>query len=1691
MNSPIPESLKPAIRSVIASYRESFDPKNPPDPLAIAAQHEDLMPFLLAPLLIEDFWNCLQFGQDIEAERFLNRYEQVEADDEFKLHLLAIELSTSRAAVVGKFDPESAIERFPELEKEITSRFPDLEGLRRTVHEARANSDYRGPTLKLGAPPGRPWAGGSLYENQGVNMVEDFKLHRPISVESGQKIIWKATQTNMGRQVAVLERRKPQPGDSQNDAKLRRSMKSKETLIREALLMAKLDRQTIPPVYSIRNVPGEEPVLAEKFIEGVTWRRLLLDQRQSPADRSESGQRKHLRINLSILRLICDALAYAHTIYEVVHLDIKPENVMIGPAMVGDHGEVYLIDWGLAIQAGIKKRDDLPKEIEHWSELEKEDVAPGTLEFSPPEMRSQQHEMYSPRTDVFQLGAVLYELLTTEPPYKRDPVTGEANPDPILPPRQRTPHRYVPEDLVSIWEKACALDPQHRHANAQEFGKAIDGYQKIANAEDAADDARRRLTELETADAGATSTRATRLKVMPALIEIANVFKTSATAWNDSPEVRSESVSLQRIRRDEVTTRVKLAKLAEAIGDYGSAQSQYEEATRVMGANKIEFAVLAAKMKSKDQRTRFMVKAAWALGAVSVVLGMVAWRFQVAHERGKAALAIIEADRKQQSQRADAETRERHLKDQLLAKEFENQATRSLGQGNTAEAALSYANAHSLDSTPKRLGGWHSALSQCMFFAGSSYRFQPGRAVWTNDNQSFIGTEPLGRGRLLVWDTASGKLTATLPGHPQPEEGGSELTCVRGLAMDRKENVVYSAGLDGVLRRTHLDSRETLTCDPQPTPLTALAVARVPGRNDPLIVTGDHGGNITLWSPELKPLSSFSAVKERIVVLEASSDGEHLAFITTKGPVHLIKANGTPIAELKLDGDAYVLSTLAFSPDGSYLAAGATDGSVPVWRIADGKLQSRRVIHAKGPDGNAVTRQVQWRGTKEIVSAGADGTLAVHDPFTNTPSQKSPPVEVSGSGSRTIFFFALSPDGKRGITGDMARQTTVWDMSDLKPVLRADGLVAGFGLGMTDSRLNFERNLLALAGGDPLCRLRLMNATTLESVAEIREGVPTFNENDPTASIPVLVAWSRDGRHLAAAFQSGDLSVYEVPDDPANPRLLWTKPLAHGEPIRAGVGISVGVTLMGWADDGCLITAGRDHQIKRWTASVSEPLSHRSWDLPLESNLNPEAIPEAMKCMIMGVVEPDGKHIVASPFNNKIYRIEVESEAQPQRIVTGHRGAVGVMDISLDGRRFVTCDADGIVNVWNWVIGGKFIGEPIATQQFTSSLPRRGEDTTPSNVMKRNACVSARFSADGNFVALAKSDLTVSVLDAVTLSPQQSVTMLDSVNGPMPVVMPSFAKDGALITSSYSGETMRWRLNPLAQQITHSTPADSQGVNAKDITFLPEANAWLMRVGAGSHGFIAPLLSDGAPDATKIGLGTRLNKLKGFVPPQNYKPGVDQIGGVARVPGKPWAVFARLTGEAYVIDGKNKSIIASFEPPNKLKAPNLRSMSSTMAVPVVASSTGDVVAIAAMDQPGVHLFETATGKLIRSLTLPDHPQPPPGSAMSRLPRKMNLVRALAFHPTLPQLALVQDDKKLSVWDINTATKLFTTKEGPNVSANQQLAYKPRWSRDHSWRQSARQPAYLECHQRSIETKVRRPHGCSHGNGSRRLQRQQH
>ncbi len=223
----------------------------------------------------------------------------------------------------------------------------------------------------------------------------------------------------------------------------------------EAKITAQLDHPNIPPVYALAAEKKKTTCFTMKVLEGETLQQMMDRRRNEGVDA--------LFDSLEVLVRVCDAVAFAHD-KGILHLDLKPANVM-----VGQHGQIYVVDWGLA-----RRKSELP------SQADDDESAVGTPAYMAPEQARGQNYALDERTDVFLLGGMLYRILVAKPPYfaaTSDDTLDLAQKAVVPPPlKLAMTGTTVPSRLSAMCMKALAPNPDERYPSVVEFRKDLEDF---------------------------------------------------------------------------------------------------------------------------------------------------------------------------------------------------------------------------------------------------------------------------------------------------------------------------------------------------------------------------------------------------------------------------------------------------------------------------------------------------------------------------------------------------------------------------------------------------------------------------------------------------------------------------------------------------------------------------------------------------------------------------------------------------------------------------------------------------------------------------------------------------------------------------------------------------------------------------------------------------------------------------------------------------------------------------------------------------------------------------------------------------------------------------------------------------------------------------------------------------------------
>lgn len=330
-----------------------------------------------------------------------------------------------------------------------------------------------------------------------------------------------------------------------------------DALLAEAIITGSIEHPCVVPVHALGRDAEGRPVLVMKRIEGVSWRELTRDPSHPVWASIAPDEGDRLDAHLEIFMAVCNAAHYAHS-RGVVHRDLKLGNVMIG-----GFGEVYLVDWGIAIR--IKN----PKEGGGADGACGQPL--GTPSYMAPEMVLGDPSLVDARTDVYLLGATLHAVLAGTPRHRGDTLV-----DVLRAARNSKPFAYgpdVPAELAAICNRATHVDPAQRFQSALEMRHAISSFRRHRGSIALSDQAAARLDEIDALLARKAAGRAApedELRTLKRMTECRFGFMQALDAWrgNNAAKVGLDRCLARMIeheieRRDDEGARALLAELSE------------------------------------------------------------------------------------------------------------------------------------------------------------------------------------------------------------------------------------------------------------------------------------------------------------------------------------------------------------------------------------------------------------------------------------------------------------------------------------------------------------------------------------------------------------------------------------------------------------------------------------------------------------------------------------------------------------------------------------------------------------------------------------------------------------------------------------------------------------------------------------------------------------------------------------------------------------------------------------------------------------------------------------------------------------------------------------------------------------------------------------------------------------------------
>ncbi|MGI5864398.1 MAG: protein kinase domain-containing protein [Myxococcales bacterium] len=1046
---------------------------------------------------------------------------------------------------------------------------------------------------------------------------------RGIHGRGGQARVLLAFDKQMQREVALKVLREPGGDEGTQLAWTKRSTPGSLRFLREARVTGQLEHPNIVPVYEVGRRTDGSLYYTMRLVRGRTLAKVLAECH---------GLQERLK-RLGSFWDMCHAVAYAHS-RGVVHRDIKPDN-----AMVGEYGETVLLDWGVAKLKGERdiRARDLHRVLEKMKASADETAfgtTVGTPSYMSPEQAKGLVDDIDDRSDVWGLGAVLYEVLTGRPPFvgptaseTLEKVIGE----PLTPVREVCPE--APPELAAIAEKALSKEKEHRYQSARELAAEIESFMTGGRVNAYQYSSWELFKRFAAQNKIAMATAALLLVVI-----VVALFGVSVT-------LRRESQSLER----EMTAR-KLESAARAkehqerlTANYHLAQAYTEKADRLaeeqlfLSASIFSSASLLhnpahpyspfysptfarelagsrnSRVAAASQIYRAGFSSIASLGRVLTTSDAVE---QVAFSPDGALLAASAGN---QVHLWDLTTRRQHAP-------LEGHTDRVYGVAFSPDGALIASSGRD-----RAIILWRAAT-------GERLRTLQGHA----DTVQTIKFSPDGR-RLLsggwdklirVWDVESGSLLLTLPGH---QERITEVAfspdgqLLASAAYDRTVRLWTSAGAPlRVLQ--HADRATALAFSP----------------DGKLLASACDDKKVHLWNPATgKPLAVMPGHKDSPTRLAFSPDGRLLASVSYDKTVRLWDVEERQ-ALLNIAAHGDYSYAVAFSPDGASLATGGYDKKVKIWYLRRGKELVRLTGHSEvvyclafSPDGKRLASagwdkdirlwDFERKAPQRVLQGHTDvvnGALAF-DPsgklLASASSDKTARIWDAATGqalhalrghSQVVYGAAFSPAGDRLATGSMDKTVRLWSVE------------TGAELAVLQGHQDVIHAVAFSPDGRLIASASYDKTIKLWDASSGRELKTLEGHKDWVAGVD----FSPDGTMLASAGKDGLAILWEV----ATGRELW-RLHGHAQWINTAV----------FSPDGHLLaTASDDTTVRVWSTSTLETL--------LIIPTSREAVGVAFS--------PDGKSLVIGDGTDvKVYPLDFSAlTADPTKLLTDAEAHAGL-----------------------------------------------------------------------------------------------------------------------------------------------------------------------------------------------------------------------------------------------------------------------------------------------------------------------------------------------------------------------------------------------------------------------------------------------
>ncbi|MBN67880.1 MAG: hypothetical protein CME32_01190 [Gimesia sp.] len=424
MQPPLPSDDSDALEEIIDAFEQAWSSGSVPQINEFLPEAPALRSQLLIELVHSDLDFRMKQDMPVEIEHYLQEYPELENNEGVLKDLIQAEFEFKQRRH-PLTHPREYWERFPTHSELLQDLFPDVD-TNETVIQAEGQSTY----LFESDNPDSP----SMLPDQASRFGE-YALLEEIS-RGGMGIVYKAQHRQLKRTVAL---KLILSGRLADEEQIKR-------FDAEAEAAAKLDHPGIVPVYNFGKVDGAY-FIEMAFVEGKSLSELVSS---APLEAREAAQ---------ILLKVTRGIQHAHE-KGIIHRDIKPANILIDQT-----GQPRVTDFGLA------------KQVESDSSLTATGQVMGTPSYMPPEQAQGTRDLIDVRSDIYSLGATLYELLTGKPPFQNasviETLVQVVENDPVSPSQLVM---KLSADLETICMKCLEKSPANRYQSATELADELERF---------------------------------------------------------------------------------------------------------------------------------------------------------------------------------------------------------------------------------------------------------------------------------------------------------------------------------------------------------------------------------------------------------------------------------------------------------------------------------------------------------------------------------------------------------------------------------------------------------------------------------------------------------------------------------------------------------------------------------------------------------------------------------------------------------------------------------------------------------------------------------------------------------------------------------------------------------------------------------------------------------------------------------------------------------------------------------------------------------------------------------------------------------------------------------------------------------------------------------------------------------------